>query len=285
MMKVIFIIAALLAIFALYCRITGNTYDSSIFGVTKITGKSTAVPFWGRIFPNWWLVEKARFSGKKNWEVNVPLIEAFVVKWVLEVRVKLVPNAMDPQHPCLALGPDNGVDDPGEAELYHMLLDASGGTNILDSNAFTDWSRKHFKQLAEYPDRAKAWGEQYFDAIGYLDKDKHTVREKYPEMRQAMELKNYLNEFNAAEGMVAGQPWPWKDYLVLGMLFGCYGKLLPQLKMQHPADFDNYARSLGMDPYQLLYNLETAPRVIAPGYLSAAKMYNADTIDPFFYGS
>ena len=284
-MKVIFIIALLLAIFALYCRLTGNTYDSFIFGVSKIQGKSTAIPFEGRIFPNWWLVEKARFTAKKNREGDTDLIAAYVLKWILEGRIKVIPEANNPKNARMNLRPDHDFADPAEAELYEMFMDASGKDHVLDSKTFAEWAKNHFKLIAEYPDRAKARGEQYFDALGYLDKDKHTVPEKYAEMRQAMELKNYLNDFNGAEGQNPTQPRPWKDYLVLGMLFGCNNKLLPQLKAQRPADFYDYARSIGMDPYDLLYNIEAALLVIDPGFVAAARMYGYDPHDPMWFGS
>ena len=284
-MKVIFIIALLLAIFALYCRVTGNTYDSYIFGASKIQGKSTLVPFEGMIVPNWWLVEKARFSSKeKQEEYNVNLIEAFVVKWILEGRIKVIPEAMNPKNARMSLCPDNDFADPTEVELYKMFLDASGEGFVLDGKTFKKWAKNHIKPLVEYHDQVMACGEQYFNALGYLDKDKHTVPDKYPQMRQAMELKNYLNDFNGAEGQNPAQPRPWKDYLVLGMLFDCHAKLLPQLKVQRPADFCDYARSIGMDPNELLYNMEAVPLVVATGFVEAAKMYGRDSVDPLLYG-
>ena len=282
MMKVIFIIAALLAIFALYCRLTGNTYDSYIFGATKIKGKSDKIPFEGRIFPNWWLVEKSRFSGKKNRDEDSRLIVAFVMKWILEGRIIVIPEAKEPKNARMSLRPDQDFADPVETDLYKMFLDASDGGFVLDGKAFEKWAKSHIKLIAEYPDLAKACGEQYFNALGYLDKDKHTVQERYAEMRQAMELKNYLNDF---KGTNSTSPKPWKDYLVLGMLFGCYNKLLPQLKARRPADFCDYARSIGMEPDTLLYNIEAAPLMIAPGFVAAARMYGRDSVDPLWFGN
>lgn len=284
-MKVIFILALLLAIFALYCRLTGNTYDSFIFGASKIQGKSTLIPFEGRIFPNWWLVEKARFSGREAREENVNLIEAFVVKWILEGRIKVIPEAMNPKNARMSFRPDNNFADPLEAELYKIFLDPSGEGLVIDSKTFKTWAKNHNKFFAEYPKQAVLCGEQYFVTLGYLDKDKRTVPDKYPQMRQAMELKNFLNDFNSAEGQNPNQPRPWKDYLVLGMLFECYAKLLPQLKAQRPADFCDYARSIGMDPDKLLYNMEAVRHVIAPGFVAAVIKYGRDTIDPTIYGT
>ena len=284
-MKVIFIIALLLAIFALYCRLTGNTYDFFIFGATKIQGKSALIPFEGSIFPNWWLVEKARFSGRESRDENVNLIEAFVVKWILEGRIKVLPEAMNPKNARMSFRPDNDFTDPLEAELYKMFLDPSGEGLVLDSKTFKTWAKNHNKFLTEYPKQAVLCGEQYFVTLGYLDKHEHTVPDKYPLMRQAMELKNFLNDFNGAEGQKPNQPRPWKDYLVLGMLFDCYAKLLPQLKAQRPADFCDYARSIGIEPDDLLYNMEAVGHMIAQGFVTAVRMYSRDNMDPTIYST
>lgn len=192
MMIVICILAALLALYALWERLTGNTYHGLYFGKSKILEKGTAIPFGGNVFMNYWVVKKAQFSSKESQKNDANLLAAFLMKWIQEERIGVLPDAK------LNFGPEGPFDDATEAEFYRAFAQ-TGGEHL---------------NLGSITARAQKRGEELLAAQGSLDKDKHPVPEQYPRMRQVIELRNFLKDIDRAD-------LPWEDYLVTAVLLGC----------------------------------------------------------------
>lgn len=194
MMIVISILAALLALYALWERLTGNTYHGLYFGKSKILEKGTAIPFGGNVFMNYWVVKKAQFSSKESQKNDANLLAAFLMKWIQEGRIEVLPDAK------LRIGPEGVFDDATEAEFYRAFAQTGGEHLNPGIGSITARAQKH--------------GEELLAAQGSLDKDKHPVPEQYPRMRQVIELRNFLKDIDRAD-------LPWEDYLVTAVLLGC----------------------------------------------------------------
>lgn len=233
MMLVITIIAALLALYALWERLTGNTYHGLYFGKSKIEEKGTAIPFDGNIFMNYWVVKKAQFSAKESVGHAVNLIAAFLMKWIEEGRIEVLP--------CneLSIGEEGPFDDNVEAELYRMIVDAGGENHTLNSDSFSLWAKSHSGSLAPYPARAFKHGEELLTAGGFLDKDQRPIPEAFPLVRQVIELKNFLKDIGHS-GLTPERPW--EDYLVTGVLLGRGEYMRRQISVSLPVQL-----SAGLD--------------------------------------
>jgi len=261
MMTVIFILAALLALYALWERLTGNTLNSLYVGKSKIEEKGTAIPFEGNVFMNYWVLEKAKSTGKQSMETATNLLAAFLMKWIQEGRIEVAPGAK------LRIGPEGSFEDSTEADLYKMFVDAGGEYHLLDSNSFAEWAKNHFSSLVPYPDRAQKHGRDLLFAQGYLDKDKFPLPEKYPEMSQVIELENFLKDI-AQSGLTPERPW--EDYLVTGVLLGCGDQMRSQISIQLPVEL-----SAGLD----------AVVRIAMGYKEAVKREGLSNWDQYMFTS
>lgn len=247
MMTVIFILAALLALYALWERLTGNTYHGLYFGKSKIQEKGTAIPFDGNIFMNYWVVKKAQFSAKESVGNDTNLVAAFLMKWIQEGRIDVLSGEE------LGIGEEGTFNDSVEAELYKMIVDAGGENHILDSDSFAAWAKSHAGTLEPYPAQAMKHGEELLTAQGFLDKHQYPVQEVFPRVRQVIELRNYLKDIGHAE---LSPDKPWEDYLVTGVLLGYGGQMRSQIASRLPVD--------------LSFGLEAVGR-IAMGYREAER--------------
>jgi hypothetical protein len=246
-MKIIFIIAVFLALYALWERLTGNTFNGLYFGKSKIQEKGTAIPFDGNIFMNYWVVKKAQFSSKESVGHASNLIAAFLMKWIQEGRIEVLPGE------ALRIGEEGTFDDSLEAELYRMIVDAGGENHILNSDSFALWAKSYSGILAPYPARAQKHGEELLAAQGFLDKDQRPIPEAFPRVRQAIELKNFLKDIGHS-GLSPERPW--EDYLVTGVLLGCGEQVRKQISVTLPVNL-----SSGLD----------AVESIARGYIEAER--------------
>jgi len=235
-MKIIFFIAVLLALYALWERLTGNTYHGLYFGKTKIQEKGTAIPFDGNIFMNFWVVKKAQFSSKESVGHASDMIAAFLMKWIQEGRIEVLPCEE------LRIGEEGIVDDSVEAELYRMIVDAGGENHIVNSDSFALWAKSHSGTLAPYPDRAMKHGEELLDAQGFLDKSQRPIPEAFPRVRQVIELKNFLKDIGHS-GLAPERPW--EDYLVTGVLLGCSEQMRRQISVTLPVNLSSGLDAVG----------------------------------------
>lgn len=236
MMTVIFILAALLALYALWERLTGNTYHGLYFGKTKIQEKGTAIPLDGNIFMNYWVVKKAQFSSKESVGHASDMIAAFLMKWIQEGRIEVLPGE------ALRIGEEGTFVDSLEAELYRMIVDAGGENHILNSDSFALWAKSHSGTLAPYPNRAQKHGEELLFDQGYLDEDMYPYQEEFSRIRQVIELKNFLKDIGHS-GLAPERPW--EDYLVTGVLLGCSEQMRSQISVTLPVNLSSGLDAVG----------------------------------------
>jgi len=248
--------------------LTGQKYKKKLFGTQKIRGKSNVIPLKGNVFANWWVVEHAVFLSLHSKKDERNLLTAFILKWILEGKIDVIPNTRK-RRVAMGLRLDEPFTDRTEMNLYEMLLAASGNDYILEGKEFERWAKRNYKLIDEYPNRADVRGQRYLIAKGYMGQDKRVIPTMYPQLCQTIEFKNYLKTLDLS--LAWPKPNQWKDYLVIGSLFGYTDKILKQLRTQLPTTFRDYARSINMDPAQLLYNIEAAQLMASKGFKAASK--------------
>ena len=137
----------------------GYKYKKSMYGKTKITEWFREAPLGGNLFASSYVLDNGwRFAGPAS---SKNLIGALFLRWILDGKVKVMPDPDKPKRVNLAFTPGLEFDDDVEGALYRMAVEASGGNFLLESGEFERWSEKHYKQFLAWPDRAKARGRSY----------------------------------------------------------------------------------------------------------------------------
>lgn len=267
-MKIVLLILLLAGLgYVAFRYLSGQKYKKSLFSTQKISEKSRDIPLGGNVFANWWLEEHALFFSFRSKKNELNLYTAFILKWILEGKINVIPDARSKRKVSFGLKLDAPFTDRTEMNLYEMLLAAAGNDYILEMREFKRWAKRYYKLIDEYPNRANTRGKRYLIAKGYMGEDKKAIPDKQPLLCRAIEFKNYLRSLDLS--LEQPQPKQWKDFLVIGTLFGYADKMLKQLRAQLPTGFRDYARSIGMDAAQLLYNIEAAQLMAAKGFKAA----------------
>ena len=266
-MKIVVLILILAGLAYLAFRfLTGQKYKKSLFGTQKISEKSSEIPLKGNVFANWWVVEHAVFISLLSKKNERNLLAAFILKWVLEGKMNVIPTTRK-RRATMGLRLDEPFTDRTEMNLYEMLLAASGNDYVLEVREFMRWARRNYKLIDQYPSRADVRGKRYLITKGYMTEDKKGVPDKYPQLCECIEFKNYLKSFDLS--LAQPKADEWKDYLVLGALFGNLDRMLKQLHTQIPAELRDYSRSIGLDPAELLSSIEGAKWMASKGFNAA----------------
>jgi hypothetical protein len=154
------------AIRAAVLQALGYKYKKSMYGKTKITEWFREAPMGGNLFASSYVLDHGwRFAGPAS---SKNLIGALFLRWILDGKVKVVPDPDKPKRVNLAFTPGLEFEDDVEGALYRMALEASGGNLLLESGEFEKWSERHYKQFLAWPDRAKARGRSYLHEKNYL---------------------------------------------------------------------------------------------------------------------
>lgn len=267
-MKILVLILILAgAAYLAFRFLSGQKYKKSLFGTQKISEKSKEIPLKGNVFANWWVEGHAVFFSFRMKKNELNLYTAFILKWILEGKISVIPNARNKRRVSMGLKLDSPFTDRTEMSLYEMLLAASGDDYILETKEFKRWAKRYYKLIDQYPSRADTRGKRYLIAKGYMGEDKKAIPAMHPQLMKSIEFKNYLKSLDLS--IEQPQPGQWKDFLVIGTLFGYTNKMLKQLKAQLPTSFREYARSINMDPSELLYDIEAAQLMASKGFNAA----------------
>ena len=178
----------------------GYKYKKSMYGKTKITEWFREAPLGGNLFASSYVLDNGwRFAGPAS---SKNLIGALFLRWILDGKVKVVPDPDKPKRVNLAFTPGLEFEDDVEGALYRMALEASGGNLLLESGEFEKWSERHYKQFLAWPDRAKARGRSYLHEKNYLQ---HTSTTNKPAVRHRRQGGRAVPE-TVSEGIPGAVP-------------------------------------------------------------------------------
>ena len=127
----------------------GYKYKKSMYGKTKITEWFREAPMGGNLFASSYVLDNGwRFAGPAS---SKNLIGALFLRWILDGKVKAMPDPDKPKRVNLAFTPGLTFDDDVEGALYNMAVEASGGNLLLESGEFEKWSEKHCTTSSSSP--------------------------------------------------------------------------------------------------------------------------------------
>ena len=254
----------------------GYKYKKSMYGKTKITEWFREAPMGGNLFASSYVLDNGwRFAGPAS---SKNLIGALFLRWILDGKVKAMPDPDKPKRVNLAFTPGLEFDDDVEGALYRMAVEASGGNLLLESGEFEKWSEKHYKQFLAWPDRAKARGRSILHEKNLLQHGSTTNKDGQEQACRVVEFKNFLNDFTLSKERGAGEVGLWKDYLVFAQLYGIADKVAEQFQKLYPKEFEELSRSVGMDPTAMQRTIRMNNMTTTSAMNRATSKYQAGSI-------
>jgi hypothetical protein len=225
----------------------GYKYKKSMYGKTKITEWYREAPMDGNLFASSFVLDNGwRFpSGQSS---SKGLIGAFFLRWILDGKVKVLPDTKNSKRVNLDFSQVPEIQDDVELALYNMAREAAGANLLLESGEFEKWSERHFKRITAWPTRAQARGRGYMQDKHYFVHGTTTTEEGAREAGHVVEFKNFLNDFTLSKEREAVEVGLWKDYLVFAQLYGIADKVASQFQKLFPKEFQEMAQTVGVDP-------------------------------------
>ena len=231
----------------------GYKWKKSFFGKKKITEWYRDVPLEGNLFAAYYTLSKG-----KRFEVSSPannLIGAFFLRWIMNGQVNVQRASSNAKYVDLSFLADTVSDDDVEESLYQMARKAAGANLLLEKGEFEKWSKDNYQKMTAWPDRALARGKSWFKNKGYLIKTTTLSKAGQIEACHLVEFRNYLKNFTLSDERAAIEVRLWKEYLVYAQLFGIADQVAKEFKKLYPAQFEEVARSTGMDMTTLYYTM------------------------------
>ena len=242
-----------LAIYTLIATALGYKWRAAFFGKKKITEWYRDVPLDGNLFAAYYTLSKG-----KRFEVSSPannLIGAFFLRWIMNGQVNVQRASSNAKYVDLSFLADTVSDDDVEESLYQMARKAAGANLLLEKGEFEKWSKDNYQKMTAWPDRALARGKSWFKNKGYLIKTTTLSKAGQIEACHLVEFRNYLKNFTLSDERAAIEVRLWKEYLVYAQLFGIADQVAKEFKKLYPAQFEEVARSTGMDMTTLYYTM------------------------------
>ena len=245
----IFIIVAVLYI--LLIRFT--TTQSSVYQLTKKKPKKfkpmfkgeyiRSLPYEGDISDIYYLLY---IMGASNFE---KLLTSYILKWVKEERITVETERVGIIHKrdeaaLYFFNKDMDKENP-EGELFHMMLDATGSNDILESNEFSVWARKNHKKLIAWEKKIIKNSTKKLEQLGYiqLEKKKKFIfkTEDYELTSKGLELEdnihkfaNYLRNYSLLNEHEAVNVKIWDEIMILAAIIGMTKVVQKQFKKLYP---------------------------------------------------
>ena len=225
----------------------GYKYKKSLYGKTKITEWYREAPLEGNLFASSFVLDKGwRFpSGQTS---SHGLIGAFFLRWILDGKVKVLPEANSTKRVNLDFSQQPDIQDDVELALFNMAREAAGSNKLLEAGEFEKWSERNFKRVTAWPTRAQARGRGYLQDKHYFVHGLTTNSDGAREVSHVIEFKNFLNDFTLSKERGAVEVGLWKDYLVFAQLYGIADKVATQFQKLFPKEFQEMAQTVGVDP-------------------------------------
>ena len=255
-------------IYAWIMKKLGYKYKKSFFGASKITEWYRDIPLEGNLFAAHYAMTK----GMRFLSGNLPqnLIGAIFLRWVMDGKVKVIPDPKKAKYVNLDFTQEHLIDDLLESKLYRMAREAAGANLLLERGEFEKWSTKNYTKMNNWPDLALDHGKTWLKEKGYIRSSGSTTATGTKELRHVVEFKNFLNDFTLSSQREAVEVKLWKDYLVYAQLFGIADKVAQQFKKLYPAEFDKMASNMGLDTASMLNAISWTNNMSAKAYTSAS---------------
>ncbi len=125
-----------------------------------------------------------------------------------------------------------GLDDVS-AELFNMMVDASGSDRILQDKEFSRWSVSHEKRVHQWVVMSERQARRQL-AEDHFGRPGQYTKAGQRQARNLLGFKMFLSDFTLVSERRTPEVALWRDYLVFGALFGIADKVASELKDINP---------------------------------------------------
>lgn len=211
------------------------------------------IPFDGDIVQTYSALKMAGKSSDDN-----TLIGAFLLRWIKGGNVRIEERESrgflgmgKKMEASVVLVSRPAVGGNTAGELYDMLLEASGGDGILQSNELQNWCKSNYSQLDGWLESADGAGSRALNASGIIADIKSKVffglipvtRTSFTEkgtetMNKVLGFKKYLHEFTIINERKPVEVQLWDDYLVYANVFGIAEQVTKDFNDLYPTYFE-----------------------------------------------
>ena len=255
-------------IYAWIMKKLGYKYKKSFFGASKIKEWYRDVPLDGNLFASHYAMTKGMRFLSGNQPQN--LIGALFLRWVMDGKVKVVPDPKKDKYVNLDFSHEYEFEDLLEAKLYNMAREAAGANHLLERGEFEKWSTKNYTKMNNWPDKALDHGKSWLEEQGYVRGSGSSTAKGAQSLRHVVEFKNFLNDFTLASQRGAVEVKLWKNYLIFAQLFGIADKVAQQFKKLYPVEFDKMASNLGVDTTSMINAISWTNNMSTRAYSNAS---------------
>ena len=223
---------------------SGKKYNKKLFGSSQVKGWHREVPLDGNLFAAYYVLLKGNRYWFQGGGEDRQLMGALFLKWILEGKMKVQPDAGTGKHTNLVVDPEARIPDAAEDAFFQMAREAAGDNLVLEAKEFEKWSRKHSSQVEGWPEKAGQEGRNYLMEKGYLTKGDEATPAGQEPMRRVVEFRQFLKDFTLVNERSVPEVQLWNQYLVYASLFGIAEEVARQLEKLYPAEFAQYAKDL-----------------------------------------
>lgn len=246
----------------LWVKITGRRYRKDILGVSKITDWSRQVPMGGSLLATYSLIARGDMLSNEKTDF-ARLVGAYFLKWVQDGIIKVEKDPKKESRVNLNFSAVEAEDlettDSMEKKIYAAAKKAAGRNLILEADEFKDWSEVHYKEVTSWPSSAKALGTQMWPSSKI-------------ERQEAIQFKNFLNDFTLSDEREVPEVGVWKQYLIFAQLFGVADRVAKNFEKLFPNMYQEYAEKTNMldtaTTYTILRNIRTSSTSMMSSALS-----------------
>lgn len=190
------------------------------------------------------------------------VIGAYLLKWLqsgdVEIRQERkegLGGALGAEAPSVVLRniPEN-LENHTERRLFNLLVEASGGDNILQEKEMYRWARSNHAEVNSMMQEIEAAGKLYMTDHLYLGKIPSSgmlgfslvSQEAFTESGRAeiinlYQFKNFLKDFTLINERQPEEVTLWDQYLIVAQIFGMADAIAEQFRAIYPDYFTNHA--------------------------------------------
>lgn len=205
-------------------------------------------PYDGDFEEVYYILNEMRISDRET------LMTGFILKWIdkgyISVEKAEKGFIFKKEETALKFIKKNIENSTIEGSLYNMMLQAAGSNEILESNEFTKWAKKHYRKIERWEKRAKDESLEKLQDLDYVDfREKKVlffkthdfaITDKGEDLEEKVhKFVNYLYDFSLLNEHESINVGIWDNLMIWAGVLGItkvvakeFEKLYPEYKVE-----------------------------------------------------
>ena len=177
------------------------------------------------------------------------LMTGFILKWIHEEYISVEKeeegSLFKKEETALKFIKKDMDSSTIEGDLYNMMLQAAGSNEILESNEFTKWAKKHYKKIEKWEKKARDSSLQKLQDSDYVNFQEKKVlffkRNDFVKTEKGEELEkkvhkfvNYLYDFSLLNEHKSVNVGIWDNLMIWAGVLGITEVVAKEFKKLYP---------------------------------------------------